>query len=98
MPETSERQSYHEVKITKDLRSRERTQELVSFINSHIAEFKGKTVENHPVPTMIFDKPEHAHEFADELSQKLNIPREHITVKAQPQAKHARSRPAHQKT
>jgi hypothetical protein len=42
MPEGNGRQSYREVKVTKDLRSKERTQELVAFINEHIKEYKGK--------------------------------------------------------
>ncbi len=83
MAESVGRQSYHEVKITKDLRSKERTQELIVFINEHIAEYKGKTEENHPIPVMLFEEKDHAHLFANQLSKKLNIPREHITVKAQ---------------
>jgi hypothetical protein len=83
MPEGSERQSYHEVKITKDLRSKERTGDLVVFINEHIKEYKGKTEEGYPIPIMLFEEKDHAHLFANELSKHLNIPREHITVKAQ---------------
>ena len=83
MPEGSERQSYHEVRITKDLRSKERTGDLVVFINEHIKEYKGKTEEGYPIPIMLFEEKDHAHLFANELSKHLNIPREHITVKAQ---------------
>ena len=83
MPEPNERQSYHEVHVTKDLRSKERTESLVAFINKHIAEFKGKTEEAYPVPIMLFDRNDLAHAFANEISQRLDIPREHIEVKAQ---------------
>jgi hypothetical protein len=97
MPETNQRRPYHEVKLTKDLRSTARTAELVAFIKAHIAEFKGKISESHPVPAMLFDKPEHAREFADELSKKLNIEREHIMVKSQKQGKLERSLPGNNK-
>jgi 2,3-bisphosphoglycerate-independent phosphoglycerate mutase len=83
MTESVGRQSYHEVKITKDLRSKERTQDLIAFINEHITEYKGKTEGGHPIPVMLFAEKDHAHVFANQLSKKLNIPREHITVKAQ---------------
>jgi len=83
MPEMNARQSYHEVHITKDLRSKERTESLVTFINKHIAEFKGKTEDAYPIPTMLFEQSGSAHSFADELSKRLDIPREHIEVKAQ---------------
>jgi hypothetical protein len=83
MPESIGRQSYHEVKLTKDLRSKERTEDLVAFINKHIAEYKGKTEEGHPIPVMLFEEQDHAHIFANQLSKRLDIPREHITVKAQ---------------
>jgi hypothetical protein len=83
MPEPNERQSYHEVHVTKDLRSKERTESLVAFINKHIAEFKGKTEEAYPIPKMLFDRNDLAHAFANEISQRLDIPREHIEVKAQ---------------
>ncbi len=83
MTESVRRQAYHEVKITKDLRSKERTQDLVAFVSEHIKEYKGKLEENHPIPTMLFEEQDHAHLFANQLSKRLNIPREHITVKAQ---------------
>jgi hypothetical protein len=83
MTESVGRQAYHEVKITKDLRSKERTQDLIAFVNEHIKEYKGKLEENHPIPTMLFEEQDHAHLFANQLSKRLNIPREHITVKAQ---------------
>ena len=83
MTEGVGRQSYHEVKITKELRSKERTGDLVVFINEHIKEYKGKTEEGYPIPIMLFEERDHAHLFANQLSKHLNIPREHITVKAQ---------------
>jgi hypothetical protein len=73
--------SFHEVYITKDLGS-ERNEELVAFIGKHIAEYKGKTEEKHGTPLMLFDKRQDAQKFANELSARLNVPKEHITVKA----------------
>jgi hypothetical protein len=83
MPEMNPRQSYHEVQVTKDLRSKDRTESLVAFINKHISDYKGKTEESYPVPKMLFERNDLAHAFADELSKRLDIPREHIEVKAQ---------------
>jgi len=83
MPKQNERQSYHEVHVTKDLRSKERTEALVAFIGKHIADFKGFTGEAFPVPKMLFERSDLAHSFANELSKRLDIPREHIEVKAQ---------------
>jgi len=83
MTEGIGRQSYHEVKVTKNLRSKERTAGLVAFINEHIKEYKGKTEESYPIPIMLFEEKDHAHLFANQLSKHLDILREHITVKAQ---------------
>ena len=73
--------AFHEVFITKDL-GPERNEDLVSFINKHIAEFKGRTEEKHGIPLMLFDSKQDAQKFAHKLSAKLNIQKEHITVKA----------------
>ena len=73
--------AFQEVYITKDFGS-ERNEELVAFIGKHITEYKGKTEDKHGIPLMLFEKREDAHKFANELSAKLNIPKEHITVKA----------------
>ena len=73
--------AFHEVYITKDLGS-ERNEKLKAFINKHITEFKGKTEEKHGIPQMLFDRKQDAQKFADELSARLNIQKEHITVKA----------------
>ena len=73
--------AFHEVYITKDFGS-ERNEELVAFIGKHITEYKGKTEDKHGIPLMLFERREDAHKFANELSAKLNIPKEHITVKA----------------
>jgi hypothetical protein len=54
----------------------------VDFINTHISEFKGKTEDKHGIPLMLFERPADAREFANELHMKLNIPPEHISVKA----------------
>ena len=83
MPELNARQSYHEVYVTKDLRSKDRTEALVAFINKHIGEYKGKTEESYPVPKMLFERSDLANSFANEISLRLDIPREHIEVKAQ---------------
>jgi hypothetical protein len=73
--------AFHEVYITKDLGS-ERNDDLKAFIDKHITEFKGKVEEKHGIPLMLFDRVQDAQQFADELSKKLNIQMEHITVKA----------------
>ena len=73
--------AFHEVYITKDLGS-ERNEDLIAFINKHIAEFNGKTEEKHGIPEMLFERKQDAQKFANELSGRLNIQKEHITVKA----------------
>jgi hypothetical protein len=69
----------HEVYITKDF-GPERNEELVAFISTHIAEYSGKTEDKHGM--MLFERSQDAHKFANELSARLNVPKEHITVKA----------------
>jgi hypothetical protein len=73
--------AFHEVYITKDLGA-ERNEKLVAFIGKHIAEFKGHTEDKHGIPLMLFERKQDAHTFADELSARLDIQKEHITVKA----------------
>jgi len=73
--------AYHEVYITKDL-GPERNEELVAFIDKHITEFKGKTEDKHSIPLMLFERKQNAQKFANELSARLDIHKEHITVKA----------------
>ena len=75
-------EALHEVYVTKDLGS-ERNEDLIVFIGKHIAEFKGKTEERHGIPQMLFEEKLDAQVFAKELSLRLNIPKEHITVKAE---------------
>ena len=75
-------EALHEVSITKDL-GPERNGDLIAFINKHIIEFKGKTEERHGIPQMLFEEKLDAQVFAKELSLRLNIPKEHITVKAE---------------
>ena len=75
-------EALHEVYITKDLGS-ERNEDLIAFIGKHIAEFKGKTEERHGIPQMLFEEKLDTQVFAKELSLRLNIPKEHITVKAE---------------
>jgi hypothetical protein len=71
----------HEVYITKDL-GPEREGDLIAFIDKHITEFKGKTEDKHGIPVMLFERQQDAHKFANELSARLNIRKEHITIKA----------------
>jgi hypothetical protein len=73
--------AFHEVYITKDLGS-ERNKELKAFINTHITGFKGKAEEKHGIPQMLFTRNQDASIFANELSARLDIQKEHITVKA----------------
>ena len=73
--------AFHEVYVTKDFGA-ERNGALVASINKHIIDFKGKTEDKHGIPQMLFERAQDAQEFANELHAKLNIPKEHITVKA----------------
>ena len=74
-------EALHEVYITKDLGS-ERNEDLIAFIGKHIAEYKGKIEDKHGIPQMLFEEKLDAQRFAKELSLRLNIEKEHITVKA----------------
>jgi len=71
----------HEVYITKDF-GPERNEELIAFIDKHITEYKGKTEDKHGIPLMLFDRKQDAQKFANELSARLNVTKEHIAVKA----------------
>ena len=73
--------AFHEVYLTKDLGS-ERNEKLKAFINKHIAEFKGQTEDKHGIPQMLFERKQDAQVFANELSARLDIQKEHVTVKA----------------
>jgi hypothetical protein len=73
--------AFHEVYVTKDLES-ERNEELKDFIKQHITEFKGITEEKHGIPQMLFERKQDAQVFANELAARLNIHKEHISVKA----------------
>jgi hypothetical protein len=75
-------QAYHEVYITKNM-GYERNSDLIDFIDKHIADFKGKVENKHGIPTMLFERVQDASRFADALKEKLNIPKEHVSVKAQ---------------
>jgi len=83
---TPSNKASHEVYITKDL-GPERNEDLVAFIDKHITEFKGKTEDKHGIPLMLFERKRDAQKFANELSAELNIPKEHITVKARKYAR-----------
>jgi hypothetical protein len=80
----TERTAQHTVEVTKNL-GEERRKEIVSFINEHIAEYKGKTEDRtsgrHGIPMMVFERQQDAHIFANEMSKRLDFPREHIDVK-----------------
>ena len=79
--ETPGYKAFHEVYVTTDLGS-ERNEELVAFIDKHISEFKGHIEDKNGIPLMLFDRKQDAQIFAKELSAKLKIKKEHITVKA----------------
>jgi hypothetical protein len=75
----------HVVRITKNI-GEERRDDIVAFINKHLAEYKGTqdggaTESSHGIPVLVFKKPGDAHVFANELSKATNYPREHIEVK-----------------
>jgi hypothetical protein len=73
--------AFHEVFITKDF-GPERNEALVAFINQHITGYKGQAADRHGIPQMLFERAKDAQEFAHEIQIKLNIPKEHISVKA----------------
>jgi hypothetical protein len=73
--------AFHEVYITKDLGS-QRNQEVVAFIGKHLAEYNGHTEDKHGIPLMLFKQKKDAQTFANELGARLDIQKEHITVKA----------------
>ena len=79
--ETPGYRAFHEVYITKYLGSKS-TQELVAFIEKHIAGFKGHIENKTGIPLMLFDRKQDAQNFANELTGRLKIQREHIAVKA----------------
>jgi hypothetical protein len=74
--------AFHQVYITKDL-GYEQDREVIAFIEKHIAEFNGHIEDKHGIPLMLFERQADAHKFANEMSQKLNIKSEHISVKAE---------------
>ena len=55
---------------------------MIAFIDKHIAEFNGKIENKHGIPLMLFERKQDAQRFADDISARLDIPQEHITVKA----------------
>jgi hypothetical protein len=79
--ETPSYKAFHEVHVTTDLGS-ERNEELVAFIGKHIADFKGHIEDKHGIPLMLFERKQDAQIFAKELSGRLRIQKEHITIKA----------------
>jgi hypothetical protein len=79
---TPKYRAFHEVTITKKI-SAEKSQEVKTFVDLHIAQHKGKAEDKHGIPVMLFERKVDAEVFAKELSAKLNIPKEHIEVKAQ---------------
>ena len=79
--ETPSYKAFHEVHITTDLGS-ERNEELVAIIDKHISEFRGHIEDKQGIPLMLFDRKQDAQIFAKELSAKLKIKKEHITIKA----------------
>jgi len=78
---TPDYKAFHEVYITRDLRSG-RKEELVAFIGEQIAEFKGSTEYKPGIPFMLFERRQDAQKFANALSKKFDIQKEHIMIKA----------------
>ena len=79
--ETPSYKAFHEVYITKDLGPK-RNEELVAFVDKHIAEFKGHIEDKHGIPLMLFERKQDAQTFSNKLSARLSIQKEHITIKA----------------
>jgi hypothetical protein len=79
--ETPGYKAFHEIHVATDLES-ERNEELVAFIDKHISEFKGHIEDKNDIPLMLFNRKQDAQIFAKELSAKLKIKKEPITVKA----------------
>lgn len=73
--------AFHEVHITKNLGPK-KNDDLVAFIKKHITDSAGKTEDKHGIPQMLFERRQDAQKFASALSARLNIHKEHITVKA----------------
>jgi hypothetical protein len=73
--------AFHEVYVTKNLGAH-RSEEIVTFISKHISEFNGHTEDKHGIPLMLFERKQDAQTFANEPNARLDIPKEHITVKA----------------
>ncbi len=80
--ETPAYKAMQEVYITRKLASDNRVR-LIDFVAKHIAEYKGMSEDKHDLPVMLFEKKDDAHKFANALVEHLNIPREHVAVKAQ---------------
>jgi hypothetical protein len=74
-------EAFHEVYITKDL-GPERNKDLRAFIEKRITRFNGRTEDKHGIPLMLFERRQDAQKFANELGARLNIQKEHISVKA----------------
>lgn len=73
--------AFHEVSITKSLGA-ERDKEVIDFIEKHISDFKGEVETKDGIPLMLFQRKQDAQKFADELTRKLGVREEHITIKA----------------
>ena len=73
--------AFHEVYITKDLGT-QRNQEVIAFIDKYITEYNRKPEYKHGIPLMQFERKQDAQKLANNLSVRLDIPQNHITVKA----------------
>jgi hypothetical protein len=78
---TPDYRAFHEVYLTKNLKA-EIKETLIAFMNEHISEFKGHTEYKPGIPVMLFERRQDAQLFANELIAKLDIQKEHITIKA----------------
>ncbi len=70
-----------EVRISENL-NRASKDKVRDFIEKRIAEFGGRWQDDSPLPTMIFERPADADRFAKEINLRLNIPSQHIAVRA----------------
>ena len=80
--ETPAYKAFHEVYITKDLGST-KNEEVTAFVRDRITLFKGHIEDKHGIPLMLFEHKQDAQRFANELSIKFKIQKEHLAIKAQ---------------
>ncbi|AKG52825.1 hypothetical protein DGWBC_0136 [Dehalogenimonas sp. WBC-2] len=89
MPKENGPHSYHEVRVTKGLKSKEEAEALAAFIGDKVHDFQGETQqgfaiteEHFRIPKAVFTSPIKAHSFAREIETRFGIPSENIVIKA----------------